>query len=172
MLQFKDANETETDKGLVTLQLVTEPVQPLSVLLAELRKEGGEWCAACWRPLQPFVAHQLTPRNDYYAMGLSQIAQAVAFLNVDGKKARCACCQAPSALNLPAPQVHGNVCLAAVVVTDTLDWRLHAFDFMSEFVEGQPPEGLVSHAFLLADQYKPEEVRKGNWEMLQQAPPW
>ena len=70
------------------------------------------------------------------------------------------------------PQVHGNVCLAAVVVTDTLDWRLHAFDIMSEFVEGQPPEGLVSHAFLLADQYKPEEVRKGNWEMLQQAPPW
>jgi len=43
---------------------------------------------------------------------------------------------------------------------------------MSEFVEGQPHEGLVSHAFLLADQYKPEEVRKGNWEMLNGAPPW
>ena len=56
MLQFRDANESETDKGLVTLQLVTEPVQPLSVLLAELRREGGEWCAA-WRPVQVASAH-------------------------------------------------------------------------------------------------------------------
>ena len=69
-------------------------------------------------------------------------------------------------------QVHGNVCLAAVVVTETLDWRLHAFDVMSEYSEERPPEGLVAHAFMLADQYKPEEVRKGNWELLRQAPPW
>jgi hypothetical protein len=31
---------------------------------------------------------------------------------------------------------------------------------------------LVSHSFMLADQYKPEEVRKANWELLRQAPPW
>jgi hypothetical protein len=30
-------------------------------------------------------------------------------------------------------QVHGNVCLASVVVTPTLDWKLHAFDVLSEF---------------------------------------
>lgn len=30
-------------------------------------------------------------------------------------------------------QVHGNVCLASVVVTQTLDWKLHAFDVLSEF---------------------------------------
>lgn len=33
-------------------------------------------------------------------------------------------------------QVHGNVCLASVVVTQTLDWKLHAFDVLSEF-DGQ-----------------------------------
>ena len=84
VLQFKDAHEVETDKGLVTLHLVTEPVQPLSVLLAELRQEGGEWCAR-----QPRLCVRLTrSRNDYFASGLSQIATAVAFLNVDGKKVR------------------------------------------------------------------------------------
>lgn len=30
-------------------------------------------------------------------------------------------------------QVHGNVSLASVVVTQTLDWKLHAFDVLSEF---------------------------------------
>ena len=30
-------------------------------------------------------------------------------------------------------QVHANVCVASVVVTQTLDWKLHAFDVLSEF---------------------------------------
>lgn len=30
-------------------------------------------------------------------------------------------------------QVHGNVCMASVVVTQTLDWKLHAFDVLSEY---------------------------------------
>lgn len=29
-------------------------------------------------------------------------------------------------------QIHGYVCMAAVVVTDTLDWKLHGFDLTSE----------------------------------------
>jgi hypothetical protein len=29
-------------------------------------------------------------------------------------------------------QIHGNLCMAAVVVTETLDWRLHGFDLTSE----------------------------------------
>lgn len=29
--------------------------------------------------------------------------------------------------------MHGNVCLESVVVTPTLDWKLHAFDALSEF---------------------------------------
>jgi SCY1-like protein 1 len=69
-------------------------------------------------------------------------------------------------------QIHGNVCLAAVVVSDTLDWRLHSFDLMSEWTAERPPEALMAHAYMVADQYKPEEVRKGAWDMLRDAPPW
>ncbi|KAK9124756.1 hypothetical protein Sjap_014358 [Stephania japonica] len=54
-------------------------------------------------------------RDEYYAWGLRQIAKAVSFLNNDCKL------------------VHGNVCMASVVVTQTLDWKLHAFDVLSEF---------------------------------------
>ncbi|PON37894.1 Coatomer beta subunit [Trema orientale] len=56
-----------------------------------------------------------TQRDEYFAWGLHQIAKAVSFLNNDCKL------------------VHGNVCLASVVVTQTLDWKLHAFDVLSEF---------------------------------------
>ncbi|KAG5402313.1 hypothetical protein IGI04_016920 [Brassica rapa subsp. trilocularis] len=51
-----------------------------------------------------------TQRDEYFALGLHQITKAVSFLNNDCKL------------------VHGNVCLASVVVTPTLDWKLHAFD--------------------------------------------
>ncbi|TQD90421.1 hypothetical protein C1H46_024058 [Malus baccata] len=57
-------------------------------------------------------------RDEYFACGLHQIAKAVSFLNNDCKL------------------VHANVCLASVVVTQTLDWKLHAFDVLSEFDGG------------------------------------
>ncbi|KHG09100.1 N-terminal kinase-like protein [Gossypium arboreum] len=56
-----------------------------------------------------------TQRDEYYAWGLHQIAKAVSFLNNDCKL------------------VHGNVCLSSVVVTQTLDWKLYAFDVLSEY---------------------------------------
>ncbi|KAI3951453.1 hypothetical protein MKW92_006499 [Papaver armeniacum] len=56
-----------------------------------------------------------TQRDEYYAWGLCQISKDVSFLNNDGKL------------------VHGNVCLESVVVTPMLDWKLHAFDVLSEF---------------------------------------
>ncbi|KAL0769690.1 hypothetical protein Bca101_034840 [Brassica carinata] len=56
-----------------------------------------------------------TQRDEYFALGLHQVTKAVSFLNNDCKL------------------VHGNVCLATVVVTPTLDWKLHAFDVLSEF---------------------------------------
>ncbi|CAN1852456.1 N-terminal kinase-like protein [Linum perenne] len=49
-----------------------------------------------------------TQRDEYYAWGLNQIAKAVSFLNNDCK-------------------------LVIVVVTPTLDWKLHAFHVLSEF---------------------------------------
>lgn len=50
-------------------------------------------------------------------------------------------------------KVHGNVCLASVVVTATLDWKLHGLDVLSEFDGANPAASgpmLVSssHLFL------------------------
>ena len=108
-------------------------------------------------------------------MGLSQVAQAVAFLNNDCKMVRVlhsAPCEKHPRADRGCAQVHGNVCLSSVVVTESLDWRLHSFDLMSEWSAERPPEALMSHAFMLPEQYKPEEVRKGAWEALRDAPPW
>ena len=73
-----------------------------------------------------------------------------------------------------ALQVHGNVCMRAVVVTPTLDWRLHGFDLLSEH---QPATGvewpLMNAAWMVGAQYKPAEVRMrvmpppGCWEIGQ-----
>jgi hypothetical protein len=99
VLQFRDSVEVESaDKGgPVTLFLVTEPVQPLSTVLKELQLEDGtqRWapfldCSPCWTV--PGAASTLTAlcharrrSDDYIAMGLSQVAQTVSFLNVDCK---------------------------------------------------------------------------------------
>ncbi|KAK8674857.1 hypothetical protein V6N13_032943 [Hibiscus sabdariffa] len=34
-------------------------------------------------------------------------------------------------------KVHGNACLESVVVMRTLDWKLHAFDVLSEYDEAK-----------------------------------
>lgn len=47
--------------------------------------------------------------------------------------------------------MHGNVCLESVVVTQTLDWKLHAFDVLSEFDgsnEASTGPMLVIHVFI------------------------
>lgn len=106
--------------------------------------------------------------EEYVSLGLLQVAQAVAFLNTDCKMARVFDLRSLPQASL---QVHGNVCLSAVVVTESLDWRLHAFDLLSEW-SADGPAGLAAGAFLLPDFYKPEEVRKCAWSTLAQAPPW
>lgn len=61
--------------------------------------------------------------------------------------------------------------MASVVVTDTLDWKLHGFDLLSDFssVEYSP---LRDYSFLVGDQYKCAEVAKGEWSQIPQQPPW
>lgn len=61
--------------------------------------------------------------------------------------------------------------MASVVVTDTLDWKLHGFDILSDHasVEYSP---LRDYAFLIGDQYKSAEVAKGEWSLIPQQPPW
>ncbi|XP_034702841.1 probable inactive serine/threonine-protein kinase scy1 isoform X1 [Vitis riparia] len=97
-----------------------------------------------------------TQRDEYYAWGLHQIAKAVSFLNNDCKL------------------VHGNVCLASVVVTQTLDWKLHAFDVLSEF-DGHSEAAtgpLLQYEWLVGSQYKPMELLKSDWAAIRKSPPW
>ncbi|XP_020597664.1 probable inactive serine/threonine-protein kinase scy1 [Phalaenopsis equestris] len=97
-----------------------------------------------------------TQRDEYYAWGLHQIAKAVSFLNNDCKL------------------VHGNVCLTSIVVTQTLDWKLHAFDVLSEFdgsIEA-PNESMLQYEWLIGSQYKPMELAKSDWVSIRKSPPW
>ncbi|KAA8533965.1 hypothetical protein F0562_031482 [Nyssa sinensis] len=97
-----------------------------------------------------------TQRDEYYAWGLHQIAKAVSFLNNDCKL------------------VHSNVCLASVVVTQTLDWKLHAFDVLSEFDgNNEASTGpMLQYEWLVGSQYKPMELVKSDWAMIRKSPPW
>ncbi|XP_031373956.1 probable inactive serine/threonine-protein kinase scy1 [Punica granatum] len=97
-----------------------------------------------------------TQRDEYYAWGLNQIAKAVSFLNNDCKL------------------VHGNVCVASVVVTQTLDWKLHAFDVLSEFDGNNPAAAgpMLQYEWLVGAQYKPTELTKSDWTAIRRSPPW
>ncbi|XVE86028.1 hypothetical protein DITRI_Ditri18aG0003400 [Diplodiscus trichospermus] len=97
-----------------------------------------------------------TQRDEYYAWGLHQIAKAVSFLNNDCKL------------------VHGNVCLASVVVAPTLDWKLHAFDVLSEFdgTNGAATGPMLQYEWLVGTQYKSMELAKSDWATIRKSPPW
>ncbi|GLT88511.1 hypothetical protein SLE2022_065340 [Rubroshorea leprosula] len=99
---------------------------------------------------------QATQRDEYYAWGLHQIAKAVSFLNNDCKL------------------VHGNICLSSVVVTQTLDWKLHAFDVLSEFDgNNEAATGpMLQYEWLVGSQYKPMELVKSDWATIRKSPPW
>ena len=93
--------------------------------------------------------------------------------------------------------MHGNVCLASVVVTPTLDWKLHAFDVLSEFdgsngsASGPMLVVFITHIvvcfffilskliflfqpfeWLVGTQYKPMEMVKSDWVAIRKSPPW
>ncbi|GJP35473.1 hypothetical protein CLOM_g19990 [Closterium sp. NIES-68] len=96
-------------------------------------------------------------RDEYYAWGLLQVAKAVSFLNNDCKL------------------VHGNVCMAAVVTTGTLDWKLHGFDVLSEFDGGKPdaPDGpMLPYEWMVGAQYKSMELAKSDWAAIRRGPPY
>lgn len=95
-------------------------------------------------------------RDEYFAWGLHRIAKAVSFLNNDCKL------------------VHGNVCMASVVVTQTLDWKLHAFDVLSEFDGSNEASSgpMLQYDWLIGSQYKPMEMLKSDWVAIRKSPPW
>ncbi|MCL7026001.1 hypothetical protein MKW94_004143, partial [Papaver nudicaule] len=70
--------------------------------------------------------------------------------------------------------VHGNVCLASVVVTPTLDWKLHAFGVLSEFDgnnEGSTGP-MLQYEGLVGAQFKPMELTKSDWAAIRKSPPY
>ncbi|KAG6404340.1 hypothetical protein SASPL_136586 [Salvia splendens] len=95
-------------------------------------------------------------RDEYYAWGLHRISKAVSFLNNDCKL------------------IHGNVCMASVVVTQTLDWKLHAFDVLSEYDgNNEAATGpMLQYEWLIGTQYKSMELSKSDWSAIRKSPPW
>ncbi|KAK4383153.1 putative inactive serine/threonine-protein kinase scy1 [Sesamum angolense] len=147
ILSFLHSTEVETLDGSsakVTIYMVTEPVMPLS----ERSRNWDHINSICL--LSSYI------RDEYYAWGLHRIAKAVSFLNNDCKL------------------VHGNVCMASVVVTQTLDWKLHAFDVLSEFDgNNEAATGpMLQYEWLIGSQYKPMELSKSDWAAIRNSPPW
>ncbi|GIL75242.1 hypothetical protein Vretifemale_5022, partial [Volvox reticuliferus] len=133
ILAFKDSCET-TEKGATVIMLVTEPVKPLKDVLKELELEGQH-------------------RDEYFAMGMLHVTNAISFLNNDCKL------------------IHGNICMAAVVVTASLDWKLSGFDLLSE--HSLPVDHLLQNSSWMVDnKYKPAELARSEWEVVRQGPPW
>ncbi|GLC35616.1 hypothetical protein PLESTM_000343500 [Pleodorina starrii] len=133
ILAFKDSTET-TEKGATVILLVTEPVKPLKDVLKELDLEGQH-------------------RDEYFAMGMLHITNAISFLNNDCKL------------------IHGNICMAAVVVTSSLDWKLSGFDLLSEH-SLPPDQQLQAGEWMVGNQYKPAELARSEWDVIRQGPPW
>jgi SCY1-like protein 1 len=86
----------------------------------ETQASGSTVIYLVTEPVQPLaellaaVALEGEQRLMFLGLGLRQAAQAVSFLNNQCKL------------------IHGNVCLATVLVTPALDWRLAFFDMASE----------------------------------------
>nr|XP_043617185.1 N-terminal kinase-like protein isoform X2 [Erigeron canadensis] len=70
--------------------------------------------------------------------------------------------------------VHGNVCLESVVVTQTLDWKLHGFDVLSAFDGNNEASAgpMLEYDWLVGAQYKPVELAKSDWATIRKSPPW
>jgi hypothetical protein len=66
------------------------------------------------------------------------------------------------------------VCLASVVVTPTLDWKLHGLDVLSEFDGGNPAATgpMLQYDWLVGTQYKALELGKSDWATIRKSPPW
>lgn len=126
---FKDSIEIE-EKSVITLYLITEPVQLLSTLLTE---------------------NDLS--HEYLSMGLRQIAGALSFLNND------------------CHQIHANINLQSIVVSQNLDWKLSFLDNLSEH-SSISTSILRDSISLIRDVYKSPELTKGDWTALKEGPPW
>ncbi|KAK3284628.1 hypothetical protein CYMTET_7730 [Cymbomonas tetramitiformis] len=133
-----------------------------SLELEQGEKSGGEPVIyLVTEPVKPLkqVLRELnldsSAKEQYLSWGLHQITKAVSFLSNDCKL------------------IHGNVCLDAIVVTEQLDWKLHGFDMLTEYDQADAYDSpLKLYSNTVAEQYKCEEVRKGDYALVKRSPPW
>ena len=186
ILAYRDAVEVPDGRGGVAVYLVTEPATPLLDAMRDLDAEmargppppasassaanaNANANAAADAAANAADANNAGPppssspadrrrqRDEYLATGVLHMARAVAFLNND------------------CGLVHGHVCGAAVLVTETLDWKLSGFDFVTEH---QSVGSLGATAFLAAApaqaarQYVPGELARGDWRAVAEGPAW
>ncbi|KAK8674919.1 hypothetical protein V6N13_033000 [Hibiscus sabdariffa] len=64
---------------------------------------------------------------------ISQRAEAISIFDKTFKQLRSVLCRCRNRFHSLNLKVHGNVCPESVVVTQTLDRKLHAFDVLSEY---------------------------------------
>ena len=138
VVHLRESLEVEKGEEII-IYVVTEAVQPLEEHLRSV----------------PSGTHH---RDEYFALGLRQVATAVSFLANDCKL------------------VHGGVCMATVFVTERLDWKLGGLDLVSDLQnvgKGTMGDARLCHSsYLIPDQYKPEEYRRGDWASIPAGPPW
>ena len=103
-----------------------------------------------------------THREQYLFVGLHQVAAALSFLANDCKL------------------IHGNICAAAVAVTEALDWKLHAFDLTTDYDTfssaatgyGAPMPDISAASWAVSPQYLPGELAKSDWSAIASGPVW
>ncbi|KAK9810296.1 hypothetical protein WJX72_008245 [[Myrmecia] bisecta] len=155
-----DPNLEAARNGVKRLRMVRHPNVLAFKDTAEVEEKGVTVIYLVTEPVTPLVEVlstmdlQASARDEYVAMGLYHIAKAVGFLNNDCKV------------------IHGNISLRAVVVTETLDWRLHGFDLMSDHQSPSHDLPLIAAAWMVGAQYKPGELAKMEWDQVAQSPPW
>lgn len=93
-------------------------------------------------------------RDEFLAMVILHMTATVSFLNNDAKL------------------IHGGICLDAVMVTATLDPKLHFFDLLSEHSLPGDDFPLSHAAWMIGNQYKPAELGRSEWETIRQSPPY
>ena len=60
-----------------------------------------------------------------------------------------------------------------MVVTETLDWKLHGLDLLTDQATVAAADASLRHAtWMVASQYKSSELGKSEWSTIVESPPW
>eukprot|EP00890_Picochlorum_soloecismus_P003257 jgi/Picsp_1/3932/NSC_01444-R1_protein kinase len=167
---FRISAESETDPKLIAarngvkrLKMLRHPDVLKFRETVEAEEKGKFVIYLVTEPVQSLdhtIKSLVFEGNDYEKfsmMGLQQIVSALSFLVND------------------CSLIHGNVCSRSVMVTETLDWKLQAFDLTTEHalvaqISAGPP--LLASSWLVAPQYMSGELGRSEWDVIAAGPVW